>query len=466
MNSLDKKAVKAGAWYTVGNIISKGMNFLTVPIFSRILTKPEFGAYNNFISWMAIFSVISTLNVSATLYSARYDFEERLDDYKTSIIVLSAVASIITMLMIFVINGMNPGLFRLDTPYILLMFIGIVFSLVVDLYQIDQRMRYNYRSVLIVSVSMIASNIALSIALIAALEDNLLGRIAGAQLSVVIIGLVLLIRFLKQSNRVTTTYWNYALRICIPFIPHLLSMNLLNSMDRVMITNFCGETYTALYSVAYSCGIAIRVITSAFNGAFDPWMCQNIHDKTFSRVKKASRKFVALIAFLIVGIMLLSPEVLHLMGGKSYIDAKYVMIPVALGCFCQFLYTFYVNVEQFKKKTVLMAIATVIAAVFNYVSNYYLIPQFGYSAAAYTTLASYGLLMVMHYYLVKRIGLNILFDNSFFMICFVGLSIIGVGIGFLYQYGTIRLVAIIVYTILLSAYLWRNRYIIENKFRT
>lgn len=465
MNNNDKKAIKAGTWYTVGNIISKGMNFLTVPIFTRFLTQDEFGLYNNFISWMTIFAVIATLNLSATLYSARYDYEKDYDSYKISIISLSFLTTCISMLAVLAINYYKADLLQLDAVYIMMMFVGIAFNFVIDVFQIVQRIEYNYKRVLTVSITLIITNVVASILLIIVLEDNLFGRILGAQFSVIVIGFILLIGFLVKSKKIQLRYWSYAIKVCIPFIPHLLSLNLLNSMDRVMITNYCGTSFTALYSVAYSCGIAIRVFTSAFNGAFDPWMCQNIHSHTYDLVRNASRKFIGIIFFIIIGIMLFSPELLLVMGGSSYVEAKHVMIPVILGCFCQFIYTFYVNVEQFMKKTVLMAVATVIAAVFNYGTNWYFIPRYGYIAAAYTTLASYGLLAIIHYFLVRRIELNLLFDNKFIATCFSVSVLLGIGISYTYENTPFRLGVVAVYLILAAIVFFRNKNIIISGFK-
>ena len=42
----DGNALKAGVGYTIGNILVKGINFLTLPLFSRLLTTAEFGVYN------------------------------------------------------------------------------------------------------------------------------------------------------------------------------------------------------------------------------------------------------------------------------------------------------------------------------------------------------------------------------------------------------------------------------------
>ena len=46
-------ALKAGMGYTIGNVLVKGINFLTLPLFSRLLSTAEFGVYNVFLSYVA-----------------------------------------------------------------------------------------------------------------------------------------------------------------------------------------------------------------------------------------------------------------------------------------------------------------------------------------------------------------------------------------------------------------------------
>ena len=48
-------AMKAGLGYTIGNVLVKGINFLTLPLFSRLLTTEEFGVCNVFLlAWRYI----------------------------------------------------------------------------------------------------------------------------------------------------------------------------------------------------------------------------------------------------------------------------------------------------------------------------------------------------------------------------------------------------------------------------
>ena len=101
-----------------------------------------------------------------------------------------------------------------------------------------------------------------------------------------------------------------------------------------------------------------------------------------------------------------------ILGGQAYMDAIYVMPPVTAGCIMQFIYCMYVNVEQFEKKTTGMAIASMIAAAINGVLNAIFIPMYGYVAAAYTTFIGYLCLMLMHMFLVNRIGMREVYQNA------------------------------------------------------
>lgn len=42
----NKKVIKAGIGYTVGNYLLKGLSFITIPIFTRIMSTSDYGLYN------------------------------------------------------------------------------------------------------------------------------------------------------------------------------------------------------------------------------------------------------------------------------------------------------------------------------------------------------------------------------------------------------------------------------------
>ena len=86
-----------------------------------------------------------------------------------------------------------------------------------------------------------------------------------------------------------------------------------------------------------------------------------------------------------MGLILIGPELVLVMGGNDYAAASILLPPIVVGLLFQFTYGLYVNIEQYEKKTIPMSIGSMIAALLNIALNYIFIGKYGYVAAAYTT---------------------------------------------------------------------------------
>ena len=327
----------------------------------------------------------------------------------------------------------------------------------VDMFQARERYYFEYKISVGISLFISITTTLLSILLVVNLDNKLLGRIAGNAIPTVLIGFILYILLIKRGRKICYRYWKYALRICVPYIPHGLSLLLLNSMDKMMITKMCSAEANALYSVAYTCGAVITLLITSLNTAFSPWLGEKLNERRYAEIRKVAKTYILIFVYFTCGIILLTPELLLFMGGESYIEAIYVMPPVALGCVCQFMYTMYVNVEQFSKKTIGMAFASVAAAVSNYILNYIFIPEYGYIAAAYTTLASFLILLFIHMLLVRHIGFKNLYSSkSIFAVLFF-MSIYTLLMHILYENDLARYCAAFLYVIVSGSILYKYK---------
>ncbi len=453
----DAKALKSGVWYTVANFIMRGIGFITMPIFTRLLSHDEFGLYSNYASWLQTFTMFVTLNLASTFISARFDFEDDFDGYISSVLSLSTVSTLIWLLIINLFPAWFASITGVEFKYLNIMMLYLLFAAAIDMFQTRERYFFRYKiSVFISSFLSVASSV-LAILLIMYLDNKLDGRIIGFAIPYIVMGMVFYIVIFMCGKKININYWKYALPICLPFIPHLLSLTLLNSMDKIMITNICGPAQNALYSLAYSCGAVITMLISSLNTAFAPWLGEQLHVNNFETIKKVATKYVLIFVGLTCGFMLIFPELLLIMGGESYREAIYVMPPVAFSCVCQFIYTMHVNIEQFKKKTVGMAIASISAAVLNYLLNMIFIPKFGYIAGAYTTLASFLWLMAIHMFLVYRIGYAGVYDQDiiFKIVFYVGLYTAVVH--FLYGNTVLRYITITVYSCVFVYLMYKHK---------
>lgn len=445
MNRIGKKAVKSGLFYTIANFLIKGLTFITTPFFTRLLTQEQYGDYSNFVSWLNIATIVVTLNTESTLLSARYDYKKNFDQYILSILSMSTLSAVIWIIVCIIFLDDFSNILAMNPTHIYLILIYLVFLTAVNLYQARERYMFRYKMTVILSVLIAVSSTSLSILLVLCLNDKLSGRIIGSIVPTIIIGLFIYINILRKGKRIDISCWWYAIKICIPYIPHLLSLTLLNSIDRVMIKQFCGSEDTALYSLAYSCGALVTILISSINGAYAPWLGEKLAQKDYKSIRKISKIFVVIFSYISFSIMLFAPELLSILGGSKYIAAVYVMPPVAMGCLCQFIYTLYVSVEQFKKKVVGMAFASVSAAILNLILNTIFIPRYGYIAAAYTTLLGYIWLLVMHMIFVKKLGLSKVYSNQFVFICLSVIFVLSLLSNLLFYNTLIRYIVIFIY---------------------
>ena len=451
MSSNNQKALKSGFWYIISNLLVRGISIITTPIFSRLLTHEQVGDFSNFHSWMTIAFIVVTMRMESSFISAKFDFKDRSGLYNRSVIALTALA---TAGWAFVINGFSPfftQLFGFGRFYANLLLVYCFFNSLISIFQINERFHYRYKSSVILSSFTTISTAVVSILLVLIMQDRLAGRIYGSVLPTVLIGFVLLTMFFRKEQSIDPSIWPYTLKICIPYVPHLLSLQVLNSVDRIMITRICGPADNALYTIAYSCGHIVTLLMTAMNSAFSPWLGDKLHEGSTSDIKRVTKYYTLLFAVLALGIMLLAPELLLIMGGRSYLEARYVMPPVAMGCVCQFLYTLYVNVEQYKKKTIGMAFVSVAAAALNYGLNAVFIPRFGYNAAAYTTLAGYLFLLLSHMILVKKLRLGDIYDNRYVICLVLIMMMVTVGVNIVYTYPALRYVCVGFYALALCA---------------
>lgn len=58
-------AAKASLWFMVCNVLQKGLAFVAIPIYTRLLTTAEYGAYPVYNACYQLFLVFATLSMSS-----------------------------------------------------------------------------------------------------------------------------------------------------------------------------------------------------------------------------------------------------------------------------------------------------------------------------------------------------------------------------------------------------------------
>lgn len=459
-HSRNKKRIsplKAGFWYTVSNFIVKGIVFITMPIFTRVMDSSDIGLFSNVTSWFSILAIITTFQLYSSVNIAKYEYFGELDSYISSNLFLGNIITILWYAIILVFNDFFVTLFNIDIVSLNVIFIYLLFYPAIEMYQAKNRIDYNYRSSVFISIVSCVASTVFALLLVLVSKNKFIGRVFGYYIPLIVISIVVYVVLMMRGKSISKKYWKFALSVSFPLIWHLLAGTLLNSCDKIMITNMISSSANAKYSVAYTCSMVISLLWSSMNSAWSPWAFDMMKENNSDALKKNVKPYLFFFCGVALIFMLFAPELLYIMGGANYLDAINVLPPVMLGYIFQFVYSLYINIEYFNRKQKYIAFGTVVAAIVNIILNLIFIPMFGYVAAAYTTLIGYVTLFIIHYLIVKYMKFSYLYDIKFFTIVLLMMSFVSIIINILYNYTIIRYIFIF-----LNIYIF-IRIVIKNK---
>lgn len=436
----ENKVLKSGLWYIISNIMIRAVGIITSPIYTRLLSPEEKVLADNFNSYVSIFTTVTCLCLIYSVGRAKLDFPDTFDSYMSAIQTLSSGFGIVVLVLAMTQVERLSALMQYQRIELFLMFLYLVVYPSIDYMQYKYRFEYKYKENIAISVIICVATVLMSIALILLMpESKSFAKILGTVLPGLIVGLWCYITLLNKGRVLyNKEYWIYALKIGLPMIPHGLALVILNKIDSLMIMSYCGRHDGGIYTTGYSIAVLLSVITNAIGQAWLPWFNERLHAGDRQSIREKNVLLMLLGCVLTLGFITVGPEAIKLLTAPAYWPCMYVLPPVAVGTLCQYFYTNYVNLELYHKKTSIIAVNSIAAAIINVVLNYIFIQRFGYLAAAYTTIAGYFILMILHYAAVRYILREKVYNDLLYFLMLIATGVCGCLMLFTYEGWIIR----------------------------
>lgn len=376
---------------------------LSTPIFTRSLSTYEYGVYSTYSSWEMLLSMIVTL----CLYKAMMNLYIRHEDrghVLSSICALELILSGTWAVVAVIFRRQISSILRLSPTLVCCMFIYFVFSAPVQCWSLHERYEYDYKPLVAVTLALAIGSVLFGLLAVLLIKPTAEMRAIPAVAVSVLIGAFLYCFIFTRNKAVyDKNIWRFALGFCIPLMPHYLSEFVLQSSDKIMINYFCGASDVALYSVAYSAGSLITLITSAINSSFAPYQYQKLKSGEYELLSKRVWDVLLLVGVMLSIIMIFSKEIVMILGGAKYEDSVEVIIPICIGVYFNYVFQLFARVQEYYEQKLKVVIPSVFCAVLNLVLNYIFIKKYGYQAAAYTTLVCYGVFCIVHYIFYRSV---------------------------------------------------------------
>lgn len=407
------KYMQAGIWYTIGNYLVYGLAFLSIPIFSRMMSANDYGVYNTFMAYESILFVIIGFALHSSFKNAKYRYNEQFDTYVSCSYLFSLVSLAFFLCASFFLYIPLGRILELSRLELLLLVVYSFGSAIIQYYSSYLSLKYEYKSYITVSVINMVMNVTLSVVfMVTVLSDNRsLGRIIGSTIPLILISTVIILKQFKKAHPSgIREKWTFGLKYSLPIIPHGVSQVILTQFDRIMINKMVGSSEAGIYSFAYNLYTIVMITSTSIDNVWSTWFYEKISSKDYIKIKERSTQMFYIMALFCAGIMLMSPEIIKVLAPSTYYDSVYSAIPVVCAAFFAFLYYFPSGVEYYLGKTYLIAVGTCGAAAVNIILNYIFIRKYGYVAAAYTTLTTYMLYFIFHYIISRKIYKERLFS--------------------------------------------------------
>jgi len=250
-------------------------------------------------------------------------------------------------------------------------------------------------------------NISLILWFVVGLKRGAEGQLGAQLVGNLLLTLIYLFILTKLINfKFNRQILKHALAYSLPLIPAVLSGWVVNYTDRIFIERFFTLREVGIYSLGYQIALAVTIFAGGISRAYWPFFFRiaNSEDqkeakKTLNTTNTAYLLAVVLVVFLIA---FFSKELVTILIDPKFLEAYKIIPLIAFG----YLLSEAAGIQSLsihqKRKTKALMYLGLFAAGINILLNFILVPRYGAYGAAYATIISFAVPLIVQYQYAKR----------------------------------------------------------------
>lgn len=392
--------------YMTSTLLIRGMQFLTIPIMTAILSPAEYGILGIYTSIVSIFITVICLNFDSATVRFYYEKPGEYEAFFKSVNLFVTFAGAVMIAIIYLFRFQLASYFGVDSNIVMFATVTPYFNNCYTMYLSTLQAQKNSKKYMKVTLIQRLSCLALTILLLYALkEDKYYGKIY-AEIAVSLVAFFVLFKRFYSGAKIKWEYVSYAAKIGIPLIPHVLSSFILSYFARIMINNISGNSEAGIFSFAEDIGMVMMIVSMSFNKSWTPIFYQKMNEKDYSGINTQTKQIIKTSIGIAIFLLFFAKEMVTIMSNERYYAALSVVPIIIIGKAFGPLYTIYSHFSDYYKKTLYISLGTLFVGGSNIILNSIFIPRFGVMAGAVNTMICSILLFVCHF-IVSRLILKV-----------------------------------------------------------
>lgn len=384
----------------ITNILVVLSTFILVPLLTKSFGAIGYGIWIQVYVTVTLIPNIATLGLPYAMVRFLSSKEKKTEIQETfySIAVISLVGSLVLSGLLFLLSEpIAIGLFNGDTNIARTMAIIVFFAclnvLLLNYFRTFQQMK-RYSIFLLIQTYLVVFLIIYFVSL----GQGIFSALIGLLITHILLFLIMISLIIYEIGFKIPKFYNIKeyLSFGIPTMPSNLSYWIVESSDRYIIGILLGATFVGYYSPAYTLGNAILTFLAPISILLPSVLPKYYDNGDLLKLRvfvRYSLKYFLLVSIpSIFSLSILSKPILMILSTPEIALNGYLVTPfVLLSALIFGIYGILSNIIILKKKTHIIGIIWIIAAILNLSLNIILVPYFGIIAAAVVTLLAYTL---------------------------------------------------------------------------
>lgn len=379
--------------YLIANLATKALAFISIPVYTRLLTTDDYGIVSIFLGVVGILNNLFTLGCDCAV--SRYYFEKKDENDFKSFVSTSVMLSMI----IFFINVFFLCLFvnfisartqlpvfatYLIIPVVLFNIIGLMFE---QIYNPQKKSRIIAKSSLI----RVYLGFSFSIIFIFLFQsEKFYGQIWG-QIAAGVILTIFWIRKIKPYFvfSFSMKHLRYILFYSLPLIPYSMSGVLIEQFGKLSIGNNYTISDAGYYSLALSISGLVAIIIAITHQAWNPYYFEYMNNKNYIQHDKDQNRIFRITILGGIFLAALGPEIGMILAKSDFTGSLHLIPILVIGyIFYQLAYVYMRNFG-YTRKTIFSTLTVLSSSLLNIIINIYAVPRWGEFGAAISFVIAY-----------------------------------------------------------------------------
>lgn len=422
--SLYKSLFKQTTIYGLATVLPRMLSFLLVRLYTDTLSSAsDYGIVTVVFSYLVFMNVILSYGMETSFFRFYNTEPDKQKVIQTSTISIFW-SSIGFLILALLTRSTIANITNIDVEYITY----VIWILVLDALVVVpfSKLRINQRPVrfAIVKILNTVINLGLNVFFLIFLpklanpdsvfnliyiEDFQIGYIFVSNLIASLLTFLYFIpSYLKINWSFDTKLWKRMMGYSLPVLVAGIAFAINEHLDKILLERILppaiAEHQVGVYGACYKLGLFMILFSTAFRLGIEPFFFSYAKNenapKTYANITKY---FVIFGSLILLGVVVFADILKVIMiPNTAYWEAMKVVPLIILA---NFFLGIYHNLSVWYKltdKTKMGAYISIVGAAFTLILNFTLIPKYSYMGSAVATLAAYGSMMLLSYFIGKK----------------------------------------------------------------